>query len=207
VTWNDVQKRMTRRDLESHYDQNTGKSASGNPGQSKASERYTPANPGSTSSSTSGSRATNIANPNKQSQGAGNASSPQTQDQAPNVSAKELPESSHRILFAVQGSRWSLDLEQIHVSNVPNDPVFFRELKTLYKKHRSWIKRAMSPFRFRFCKFVKVRYSAQDHILDANHRSLRNLTRNASCPKAKTCRSTRVSSTITSTHPDQVQIQ
>ncbi|KAI4670363.1 uncharacterized protein J4E79_000644 [Alternaria viburni] len=47
-------------------------------------------------------------------------------------------------------------MEQISVTAVLNDPAFFRELKTRYKKHRSWIKRLISPFRFRFCRFVKL---------------------------------------------------
>ncbi|KAH7096085.1 hypothetical protein FB567DRAFT_48711 [Paraphoma chrysanthemicola] len=62
---------------------------------------------------------------------------------------------SHRVLFGVQGPRWSLDLEQIPVTSLLNDPTFFRELKKRYKKHRSVLKRIASPFRFRYCRFVK----------------------------------------------------
>jgi len=63
----------------------------------------------------------------------------------------------NRILLAVQGHRWSLELEQIRISNLINDPTFFRELKIRHKKHRSILKQILSPFRFRHCRFVKVR--------------------------------------------------
>ncbi|KAI4911823.1 hypothetical protein J4E90_006640 [Alternaria incomplexa] len=66
-----------------------------------------------------------------------------------------VPDPSLRVLFGVQGSRWSLEVEQISTALL-NDPAFFRELKTRYKKHRHWIKRLISPFRFRFCRFVKL---------------------------------------------------
>jgi hypothetical protein len=82
--------------------------------------------------------------------------SPQNQAQTPNTNPNTSITASQRILFAIQGSKWSLDLEEIPVSSLLNDPAFFRELKVRYKKHRSLIKRLVSPFRFRSCKFVKV---------------------------------------------------
>ena len=67
-----------------------------------------------------------------------------------------------RIIFGVQGHRWSVEIEQIKVSDLSADPAFFRELKLRYKKHRNWFKRLFSPFRFRHCRFVKVRYNIQE---------------------------------------------
>jgi hypothetical protein len=82
--------------------------------------------------------------------------SPQVQGQVTSASSSNDASEAQRILFGVQGSRWSLDLEQIHMSSIDNDPAFFRELKIRYRKHRGLLKRIASPFRFRFCKFVKV---------------------------------------------------
>jgi hypothetical protein len=75
-----------------------------------------------------------------------------------NCSNKSLyiPKSPVRVLFGVQGRRWSLELEKIMLAGISNDPTFFRELKERYKQHRSSIKRLLSPYRFRSCRFVKV---------------------------------------------------
>ncbi|KAI4929398.1 uncharacterized protein J4E92_005062 [Alternaria infectoria] len=72
------------------------------------------------------------------------------------VPPNTIPNLSLRVLFGIQGSRWSLEVEQINITAALNDPAFFRELKARYKKHRHWIKRFISPFRFRFCRFVKL---------------------------------------------------
>ncbi|KAH7080625.1 hypothetical protein BKA63DRAFT_563300 [Paraphoma chrysanthemicola] len=81
--------------------------------------------------------------------------SSQVHSQATSSSLPRTSLESRRILFGIQGSRWSLDLEQIPVTSLLNDPTFFHELKKLYKKHRSLLKRVVSPFRFRHCRFVK----------------------------------------------------
>jgi len=67
-----------------------------------------------------------------------------------------MPTSPVRVLFGIQGRRWSLELEQILLGGLSNDPTFFRELKERYKRHRGLLKRVLSPYRFRFCRFVKV---------------------------------------------------
>ncbi|KAI4703158.1 hypothetical protein J4E81_002035 [Alternaria sp. BMP 2799] len=82
-------------------------------------------------------------------------STPQIAGQPATNPSIVVPDPSLRVLFGVQGSRWSLEVEQISTALL-NDPAFFRELKTRYKKHRHWIKRLISPFRFRFCRFVKL---------------------------------------------------
>jgi hypothetical protein len=81
---------------------------------------------------------------------------PQISVQAPNTTPTTLLVPSQRILFAIQGSKWSLGLEEIPVSRLLNDPEFFRILKARYKKHRNLVRRLISPFRFRYCRFVKV---------------------------------------------------
>ncbi|KAH4262248.1 hypothetical protein HBI70_010630 [Parastagonospora nodorum] len=86
----------------------------------------------------------------------GNQRSPTgAQGQHSNATTSNMPSMSHRILFGIQGSKWSLDLEQIQISSLIEDSEFFRELKIRHKRHRSWAKRTLSPFRFRFCRFVK----------------------------------------------------
>lgn len=80
----------------------------------------------------------------------------QTTQQASSCASVYVPQSPVRILFGVQGRRWSLELEQIIIAGLSNDPTFFRELKARYKRHRGFIKLLLSPYRFRFCRFVKV---------------------------------------------------
>jgi hypothetical protein len=152
VTWNNIGEQIMRRFSTFQTKQNAPSST---PGSSTASKRYTPAGSTQTMSSSSPAQAPNSGDSKKQSSSAGNAS-PQVQSQTPSASTNADASAAQRILFGVQGSRWSLDLEQIHVSSIGNDPAFFRELKVRYRKHRSWAKRIASPFRFRFCKFVKV---------------------------------------------------
>jgi hypothetical protein len=117
---------------------------------STARQRYTPTSSSTTSTPVVGGTSTNPAATNNSS------SAPQVSGQPTTAPLTAIPDPSLRILFGVQGSRWSLEVEQINITAVLNDPAFFRELKTRYKKHRSWIKRLVSPFRFRFCRFVKL---------------------------------------------------
>jgi hypothetical protein len=143
------------------------KVAAGSPytaAKSRASQRYTPA-----SSSIPGSIASDY---QPASGGKPHPLSKNNSNIPANLQIQQLPvdpmtstDDSKRILFAVQGPRWSLEVEQIHVTGLLNDPIFFRELRKRYKKHRSWPKRLMSPFRFRFCRFVKVRTLPHSHSL------------------------------------------
>lgn len=154
ITWDAVIRRMARTLSNVRSKQSTG-TPSSRASQSKASERYTPAGSTMTIPSTSGSQTTNSkpSNPPDSDEN----THPTIQTPATNTGPSVPPIASQRILFAVQGSRWSLDPEQIPVSSLLHDAGFFRELKVRYKKHRNMIKRIMSPFRFRFCRFVKVR--------------------------------------------------
>jgi hypothetical protein len=131
---------------------------------SRASQRYTP-----TGSSTQGSIASDYqpasgGKPHPLSNNNSNIPANLQIQQSP-VDPMTPAKDSNRILLAVQGPRWSLEVEQIHVTGSLNDPVFFRELRKRYKKHRSWMKRLLSPFRFRFCRFVKVRTLPHSHWL------------------------------------------
>ncbi|KAF2474931.1 uncharacterized protein BDR25DRAFT_113066 [Lindgomyces ingoldianus] len=122
---------------------------------SKASERYTPGNsltPDSATPSAGSGRQNTASVPS----GSSNNAPPQIQCQTPNNPPQSVPVTSAWILFGIQGNRWSLELEQITVSSLINDPTFFQELKARYKKHRGWLRMLLSPFRFQFCRFVKV---------------------------------------------------
>lgn len=122
---------------------------------STARQRYTPTETSATSTPVAGSQTARGNTTNPSAVNSSN-SSPQVSGQPTAVLQTAYPDPSLRVLFGVQGSRWSLEVEQIDVTTLLNDPAFFRELKTRYKKHRSWIKRLVSPFRFQFCRFVKL---------------------------------------------------
>ena len=136
---------------------------------SKASQRYTPTNSSAVPKSRSNSQTTGETDTNSLATDNDN-SSPQTSGQSATVLAATSPDPPKRVLFAMQGSRCSLEVEQISITTLLNDPIFVRELKTQYKKHRTWIKRLASPFRFRFCRFVKVPRLLSLHL--QNTRSL-----------------------------------
>lgn len=109
----------------------------------------------SSSSSTPNSQSTNQTVSTTATLGSSNCL-PQIQKQESSAATDCIAMVPSWILFGVQGSRWCLELEHIKISNFINDPMFFRELRLRYKRHRSWIKMILSPFRFRFCRFVKV---------------------------------------------------
>jgi hypothetical protein len=154
MTWSNVCKQILSKFPNLWSNQNTSiPSSTSKP--SSASERYTPAGSTQAMPSSSATPAPNSAGPGTPSGSAGTGS-PQVQGQIPSASSRNGASEAQRILFGVQGSRWSLDLEQIHMSSIDNDPAFFWELKIRYRKHRGLFKRIASPFRFRFCKFVKV---------------------------------------------------
>jgi hypothetical protein len=134
--------------------------------------------------------------------------SQQVQSQTSTLSSHQSTTASHRVLFAVQGSRWSLDLEQIPVTSLLNDPAFFRELKTRYKKHRSLIRRLVSPFRFRYCRFVKVcsPFSSSNEA-NSTRQSSKSLTLSALSRKVMISLSTLGSRMIMNTHRDQAESQ
>ena len=130
------------------------------PNSSTARQRYTPPSSSSTTTPVANSQRTSGSSTSPSAMNS-SSSSPQISGQptavaATAVAATALPNPSLRVLFGVQGSRWSLEVEQISITAAMNDPAFFRELKTRYSKHRSWMKKLVSPFRFRFCRFVKV---------------------------------------------------
>jgi len=133
------------------------RSAASSSSSSTASQRYTPAT-SSTISTPPAVASSPVAARTSTSPSTVNSSSsaPQVSSQPTTVPSTAFPDPSLRVLFCVQGSRWSLEVEEISITALLNDPAFFRELKTRYKKHRSLTKRLISPFRFRFCRFVKL---------------------------------------------------
>jgi len=129
---------------------------SSNPSNSStARQRYTPPSSSSTMTPVASPQRTSGSSTSPSAMNS-SSSSPQISGQPTAVAATALPNPSLRVLFGVQGSRWSLEVEQISITAAMNDPAFFRELKTRYSKHRGWMKKLVSAFRFRFCRFVKV---------------------------------------------------
>lgn len=61
-----------------------------------------------------------------------------------------------QVLFAVQGLRWSLELESILLPDEPSDSAFFWTLRTFHRIHRPTLLHWLSPFRFKSCRCVKV---------------------------------------------------
>jgi len=122
---------------------------------STASKRYTPTTSSTTSTPVTSSPAAGNTSTSPSAMNSSN-STPQVSSSPTTAPPTAVPDPSLRVLFGVQGSRWSLEVEQISVTAALNDPAFFRELRTRYKRHRSWMKRLISPFRFRFCRFVKL---------------------------------------------------
>ena len=125
---------------------------------SRAATAYTPA-PNSTSGASSftksptpgGASASGAALNNN-----GTKNTTQTQGCSSMVPSPTIQIAPTRIIFGIQGVRRSLEIEQIEISGLMNDQIFFSELKTRYKKHCSFFRRFFSPFRFRHCNFVKV---------------------------------------------------
>jgi hypothetical protein len=131
------------------------------PGQtpSKAAKAYTPA-----SDSTSATSSSTIS-PTPRDASAPSTASPSNSNkdhvQIHGSSSRSASPTGHipptRIIFGIQGARRSLEIEQIDViAGQMNDQLFFSELRIRHRTHRSWVRRLMSPFRFRHCNFVKV---------------------------------------------------
>lgn len=71
---------------------------------------------------------------------------------------------SLQVFFAVQGLRWSLEVEPIILSNEPSDSAFFHILRAFHRIHRPALFHWLSPFRFKYCRCVKVRGDAADNL-------------------------------------------
>jgi hypothetical protein len=76
----------------------------------------------------------------------------------PHISAStsSTPSSKRWILFGVQGSRLSMELEHIEIDDYINDSRFYRTLREHYQKHRGKLKLWFSIWRLGFCDGVKV---------------------------------------------------
>ncbi|PSN61897.1 hypothetical protein BS50DRAFT_148013 [Corynespora cassiicola Philippines] len=123
--------------------------------QSKAGMRYTPHGPPSSMSSSSLNSQSSGQNTSNTPGPGSSDTSMQVHVQGDGATQVASTNDADRIIFGVQGHRWSVEIEQIKVPDLSGDPAFFRELKLRYKKHRNWFKRLFSPFRFRHCRFVK----------------------------------------------------
>jgi hypothetical protein len=76
----------------------------------------------------------------------------------PHASASTSGDSSSKrwILFGVQGSRLSMELEHIEIDDYVNDSSFYRSLREHYRKHRGQLKLWLSIWQLGFCDGVKV---------------------------------------------------
>jgi hypothetical protein len=88
---------------------------------------------------------------------------PQTQQATPSSShlktSSSIPGSSglqRWILFGVQGSRRSIELEQIAIDDHVQDGRLYRSLRKHYRKYRGTMKLWLSIWRLSFCDGVKV---------------------------------------------------
>lgn len=131
---------------------NKYKSAASGGASSKAARTYTPVASSSSTTPTPGGTDSNSGVIDN----AGNINIPQTQAYHATSGSTTPPTASKRVIFGVQGVRRSLEIEQLSIMDDTNDQMFFSQLKTQYKKHRSYFGRFLSPFRFRHCNFVKV---------------------------------------------------
>jgi hypothetical protein len=61
------------------------------------------------------------------------------------------------VVLGVQNTPDFDEIENIEMTTLLNDTSFFQELKIRHDKHRRLFQRWFSPFRFRYCKFVRVR--------------------------------------------------
>jgi hypothetical protein len=64
--------------------------------------------------------------------------------------------STRFILFGVQGSRRSIELEHIEIDDYINDSHFYSSLRKHYRQHRGRLKLWLSIWRLGFCDGVKV---------------------------------------------------
>ena len=130
------------------------RTVSRNNGSSSAARRYTPNNLGTGDTSTATNADRHSCNPQDLNS---TPSAVTTRVDSPlSVEQSNCP----RILFAVQGSRWSLELESISMTTVSCDSRFFRLLRSLHQSHRRAFLRWASPFQFKSCKCVKVGYQS-----------------------------------------------
>jgi hypothetical protein len=124
---------------------------------SKSAIAYTPPPRGVSKASASASSSVpqGMTNPNPANSGSSN-NSPQVHGNSISGPSNTAQIPPTQILFGIQGMRRSLEVEQIEISSQTNDQILFSELKARHKKHRWLFKRWLSPFRFRYCNFVKV---------------------------------------------------
>ena len=123
---------------------------------SRAAQRYTPSSLPSNNTSSADKPARPSSEIINAPEEGGTESSDAPQIQTGNDSMPPEEVRSLRVLFAVQGWRWSLELEPIIVPDKPWDSVFFKTLRAFHRIHRHAFLEWFSPFRFLNCKFVKV---------------------------------------------------
>lgn len=92
----------------------------------------------------------------------------------PSIPTNLAPEITHWIVFGIQNRRGYHKIEIIEIHKNVFDPQFFQELKTRFRKHRGWLRRLLSPYKFRYCRFVMVRtrYEQLDYALTEQYHEI-----------------------------------
>lgn len=158
------------------------------------------------SSSAASTTVGNIAQP--ASRGPNNTSPTQTTSPNSQIPPHYIPKAHERVLFGIQarGQREFVELEKIDLAGPYNDPTFFRALQAAYRKHRSLMQTLfLSPYRFRFCRFVKVRLSTYCNTISLTLRSSGSSTLAIFSPTARVSQTITGTSTTMNTCPGQAQ--
>ncbi|KAH7129266.1 hypothetical protein EDB81DRAFT_764414 [Dactylonectria macrodidyma] len=137
---------------------------------SAAAQRYMSSNTPSNSGSSARARAClSLGNTDTREEGA-----PENSEgvQSGNAFAAFYGVSCLRVLFAVQGWRWSLELEQFLIPDGPCDSSFFRTLRAFHRMHRHALPHCFSPFRFLNCRFVKFKRMYANQVMSSSKHEL-----------------------------------
>lgn len=123
--------------------------------QSTAHQRYTP---GVTATSSASSETAHGSTATSSPHYSAGSSAISVEPQAGNTKAISVDRYGNPswVVFGIKDMDEYDEIENIESSNLLNDPSFFKELKKRHAKHRWFFQRWLSPFRFRYCKFVQV---------------------------------------------------
>jgi hypothetical protein len=130
----------------------TSPSSTGISPPSKTHLRYTPTTTTTTGTSSSLSVPQNTPPSSLTASACGNVGS-QAQ---PSSSGSDSQEDSFWVVFGIKDMRGFNAIENIQTRVQLRDTTFFEELKRSHGRHRWIFQRWFSPYRFRYCKFVKV---------------------------------------------------
>lgn len=162
-------------------------SLTGQTSQSIAHQRYTPGTTATTSTSSATAHGSTATTPLYYS-GSSGASSVRAHGGSSDTILTTRHDDPLWVVFGIKDTNEYDEIENIEVSNLPNDSSFFKELKKRYTKHRWFFQRWFSPFRFRYCDFVQVNILSDDYGFWTNYTSLNQSTLTKFTVSGKLCR-------------------